>query len=34
LHVVIPGEVEESLRNPPSESALVQSEIRNPQSEI
>src|SRR6266496_3005770 len=34
MHVVIPREVEESLEVEPNELALVQSKIRNPQSQI
>jgi ATP-binding cassette, subfamily B, bacterial len=34
MHVVIPREVEESLKVEPNELALVQSKIRNPQSQI
>jgi len=34
MHVVIPREVEESLEAEPNELALVQSKIRNPQSEF
>ena len=34
MHIVIPSEVEESLDVEPNEFALVQSKIRNPQSEI
>src|SRR4029077_12896077 len=33
MHIVIPSEVEESLDVEPNELALVQSKIRNPQSE-